>query len=291
MTQSEFTIRKFDIANMQKNRACIFIGGSGTGKSSLLTAVLYHNRDIPAGIVCSGTEFGDPHFGKFIPDIFIYNDFAPEKIEDLIEIQQRRKKALESIESNIEYCRRNRRHEDMKALELRHKKEVAAMRKFVVIDDCMYKSGITRSPTMRKLFMNGRHFGILVLLTVQYAISIDISLRGNAGYIFICREPIVNYRRKIYDNFVGMLPSFAIFERVMNATTQNYECLVVDRTTKSTRPEDGIFWFKAQPSYDFRIGNERLWAYHRNNYDPHHEERANRERKAKRENGLIRKGK
>jgi hypothetical protein len=288
---TEFTVRKFNINSMQKNRACIFIGGSGTGKSSLVTAVLYHNRDIPAGIVCSGTELGDPHFAKFIPDIFIYNDWAPDKVEDLIQVQQRRKKAIDAIDVNIEYCKRNRRLDDVKALEARKAREMVAMRKFIIIDDCMYKPQITRSSTMRLLCMNGRHYGILTLITVQYAISLDIALRGNAGYIFICREPIVSYRKKIYESFVGMLPNFHMFERVMDATTQNFECLVVDRTTRSTKPEDNLFWFRAEKEYNFRIGSDRLWQYHRQNYDPEHEEKAHRERKARKQQGLVRKGK
>ena len=37
------------------------------GQQKSLTAVLHANRDIPAGIVMSGTEEGDPYFSKFVP--------------------------------------------------------------------------------------------------------------------------------------------------------------------------------------------------------------------------------
>jgi hypothetical protein len=285
----EYNIRKFDTDNMDCTRSAIFIGGSGTGKSKAVTSILYHNRDIPAGIVMSGTEEGDPYWSRYVPDLFIYNGWEPDKLEELIDIQKRKKKALEQIEVNIEYCRKNNRHEDVVALENKKKREEKNMRKFVIIDDCMFQSGISRTETLRKIFMNGRHWNIFVMLTIQYCMGLDIALRGNAGYVFVCRENIISYRRKIYESFLGMLPSFAVFEKVMDSCTQNYELLVLDRTVKSTNPEDALFWYKAQPSYTFKIGSERLWQYHRDNYDKNHDEKALRERRAKRNSGIIRK--
>lgn len=283
----DYKIQKFDIASMDRSRSCIFIGGSGTGKSQLVTSVLHANRDIPAGIVMSGTENGDPYWSRFVPDLFIYDDWKPEKLEDLIDIQRRSKRKVDSIETEIEYCKRNGRRADVERLERKRKEAMLAMRKFVIIDDLMFKPALTRSEVMKKLFMNGRHWGILACLTIQYCMSLDISLRGNAGYVFVCRENIVSYRKKIYDNFLGMLPNFAVFEKVMDACTQNYECIVLDRTARSTRVEDCIFWYKAAPAYDFRIGSDRMWAYHRANYDRNYEERDMRERKAKREAGIV----
>lgn len=285
----EYNIRRFDTRTMDKTRSCIFIGGSGTGKSHAVTSILYSNRDIPAGIVMSGTEEGDPYWAKFVPDLFIFNAWEPQKLEEMIDIQKKKKKALESIDANIQYCRARQRHADVEALLRQRKREEAAMRKFVIIDDCMFQSGISRTETLRKLFMNGRHWNIFVMLTIQYCMGLDIALRGNAGYVFVCREPIISYRRKIYESFLGMLPSFHVFERVMDACTQNYELLVLDRTVKSTRAEDALFWFKAAPSYSFRIGSDRLWQYHREHYDKDHDERTTQRRRAQRSQGIVRK--
>ena len=285
----EYNLRRFDPTKMDKSRACVFIGGSGTGKSHMVTSILYHNRDIPSGIVMSGTEEGDPYFCKYVPDLFIYNDWNAQKLEDLMDMQKKAKRSIEQLDSEIAWCRAHKREEDEKRLMLKKRQKQEAMRKFVIIDDCAYKKGITRSETLRKLFMNGRHWGILTFFTVQYCIDLDISLRGNAGYVFVCREAIISYRRKIYESFLGMLPSFAVFEKVMDSCTQNFEVLVLDRTVKSTRVEDALFWYKAAPSYNFRIGSERLWNYHRNNYDQNYEDRLAREQKAKRDHGIVRK--
>lgn len=285
----EYNIRRFDVTRMDRSRSCVFIGGSGTGKSHLMTSIMYANRDIAGGIVMSGTEEGDPYWRNFIPDTFIYNDWKPDILEQLIEIQKKKKRAVEAVDQEIEYCRRNGRVADLQRLTQKKHGMAEKMRKFVVLDDLAYKGGLTRNDTIRKLFMNGRHWGILALLSIQYCIALDISLRGNAGYIFICRESIISYRRKIYESFVGMVPSFSVFEKLMDACTQDYECLVVDRTQKSTRVEDVLFWYKAQPSYSFRIGDARLWDYHRTRYDANYEERLAQQAKAKRARGVINK--
>lgn len=286
-TNFEYNIRKFNTAMMDKTRSCIFIGGSGTGKSHAVTSILYHNRDIPVGIVMSGTEEGDPYWSRFIPDLFIYNQWEPQKLEEMIDIQKKKKRGIDVIDKEIEYCRKNNRPRDAEILQIRKQKEMNAMRKFVIIDDCMFQSGITRTETLRKLFMNGRHWNIFVMLTIQYCMSLDIALRGNAGYVFVCRENIISYRRKIFESFLGMLPSFQVFEKVMDSCTQNYELLVLDRTAKSTNPEDCLFWYKAAANYNFKIGSDRLWQYHRDNYDTNHEERLSKERKAKRSKGIV----
>lgn len=287
----EYDIKLFNINTMDRTRSCIFIGGSGTGKSHLVTSILYHNRDLPAGIVMSGTEEGDPYWSNFVPDLFIYSSWEPDKLEEMIDIQKRKKKAIDLITREITYCTRNGRADDAARLTIRRDREIRAMRKFCIIDDLMFNGSITRTETLRKLFMNGRHWNIFVLLTVQYCMSLDIALRGSAGYVFVCREPIISYRRKIYESFLGMLPSFTIFERVMDACTQNYECLVLDRTSRSTDPEKALFWFKAAPSYTFRIGSDRLWAYHQSHYDEDHDERLMRQRKAQRLQGIVKKSK
>ncbi len=247
-----------------------FIGGSGTGKSHAVTSILYHNRDIQAGVVMSGTEEGDPYWSRHVPDLFIYNGWEPQKLEEMIDIQKRKKKSLEQIDTNIEYCKKKNRPQDVAILEAKKKKEEKAMRKFVIIDDCMFQSGISRTETLRKLFMNGRHWNIFVMLTIQYCMGLDIALRGNAGYVFVSRENIISYRRKNYESFLGMLPNFGVFEKVMDSCTQNYELLVLDRTVKSTNPEDALFWYKAASSYNFRIGSDRLWQYHRDIYPARH---------------------
>ena len=75
---------------MADDKVCIFIGKRGTGKSTLVTDILWHKRHLPAGIAMSGTEEGNGYYKQFIPDIFVYGEYNKDAIEKLIERQKER---------------------------------------------------------------------------------------------------------------------------------------------------------------------------------------------------------
>ena len=102
---------------------------------------------------------------------------------------------------------------------------------------------------------------------MQYALGIPPNLRTNIDYVFILRENYVSNRKRLYENFAGMFPSFEVFCQVMDQCTENFECLVVHNNAKSNRLEDQVFWYKADPHGDFRIGAPEFWQHHSNNYN------------------------
>ena len=46
-----------------------------------------------------------------------------------------------------------------------------------------------------------------------------------------------------------------MFCKVMDACTENYECLVLDNTVKSNKIQDCVFWYKASLRKNFRVGD------------------------------------
>jgi hypothetical protein len=63
-----------------------------------------------------------------------------------------------------------------------------------------------------------------------------------------------------------MFPSFEVFCQVMDQCTENFECLVVHNNAKSNKLEDQVFWYKADPHDEFRIGATEFWEHHSNNF-------------------------
>jgi hypothetical protein len=114
--------------------------------------------------------------------------------------------------------------------------------------------------------MNGRHYKILFLLTMQYALGIPPNLRTNIDYVFILRENYVSNRKRLYEHYAGMFPSFDIFCQVMDQCTENYECLVIDNNAKSNQLTDQVFWYKAPEHSDFKCGAKEFWDYSEKNY-------------------------
>ena len=119
--------------------------------------------------------------------------------------------------------------------------------------------------------MNGRHWKILFMITMQYCMDLPPSLRANIDYIFIMRENIIQNREKLYKHFFGIFPTFDSFNEVMNQCTENYECLVLDNTSKSNKIEDVVFWYKAKIGRKFKMGSPALWDHHRRNYNKNHD--------------------
>ena len=123
-------------------------------------------------------------------------------------------------------------------------KQIHNWPKATVLDDCLYDNW-TKDKNVRSLFMNGRHFKILFMITMQYALGIPPNLRTNIDYIFILRENYVSNRKRLYEHYAGMFPNFEMFCQVMDQCTENYECLVIHNNAKSNKLTDQVFWYKA----------------------------------------------
>ena len=82
-------LRKFDPSKIPDDKVCVFVGKRGTGKSVLVTDILYHKRRIPIGIVMSATEDGNKHYQNYIPDLFIYGDYDKDAIDKVIDRQKK----------------------------------------------------------------------------------------------------------------------------------------------------------------------------------------------------------
>ena len=73
-------------------------------------------------------------------------------------------------------------------------------------------------------------------------------------------------RKRLYEHYAGMFPNFEMFCQVMDQCTENYECLVINNNSKSNKLSDQVFWYKAEPRPDFKIGADSYWLYSKQNY-------------------------
>lgn len=244
---ASLNLRKFDPSNIAKGSVVILIGKRNTGKSFLVRDLLYYKRDVPVGTVISATESANCFYGEIMPGIFIHDCFNPEIVNSLVKRQQLVVRKLKEEEK-------------------RYGKSQIDPWGFLILDDLMYDTSWIKDTTIKSLFMNGRHYKLLFMITMQYSLGIPPALRSNVDFIFILRENIVSNRKRLYEHYAGMFPTFDIFSQVMDQCTANFECLVIDNTTKSNKIEDMVFWYKADEHPSFKIGAPAFWEYHSNNY-------------------------
>lgn len=242
----QLPIRKWSMNNIKfrpdenKGPVIVLIGRRDTGKSFLVRDLLFYHQDIPVGTVISGTEMGNGFYGKMVPKLFIHNEYNTTIIENIL---KRQKAVIKQYNAQVATMKRS---------------QIDA-RCFVILDDCLYDDSWARDKMMRLLFMNGRHWKVMLVITMQYPLGVPPNLRTNVDYVFILREPYKSNRERIWKNYAGMFPTYEAFEQVLDQTTENYECLVVDNNCKSNKLMDSIYWYKAEPHGQFRLGSKEFW--------------------------------
>ena len=232
----EIQLKKFDMHQIKDDKVVVLIGKRETGKSFLCKDLLHSHKDIPCGQVISATEAANGYYKKMVPPIFIHDEYKPEIIANVL---KRQRMMIDKINANV----------------------TVDPRLFLLLDDCIYDQSWVKDKNVRSLFMNGRHFKILFIITMQYALGIPPNLRTNVDFVFILRENFVNNRKRLYDHYAGMFPSFEMFCQVMDQCTENFECLVINNNAKSNKLEDQVFWYKASPHDDFKLGGAEYWQW------------------------------
>ena len=243
---AEIQLRKFNMNEITHDKVVVLIGKRDTGKSFLCKDLLFHHQNIPVGQVISGTEAANSFYASMVPKIFIHEEYKPEIISNIL---KRQKLMIEQMKSNPNM--------DPRA--------------FLILDDCIYDQSWIKDKNVRSLFMNGRHYKILFILTMQFALGIPPNLRTNIDYVFILRENYQSNRKRLYEHYAGMFPTFEMFCQVMDQCTENYECLVINNNSKSNQLQDQIYWYKADAHPDFKIGGPGYWEFN----DKHFQENGN----------------
>jgi hypothetical protein len=245
-------IKKFDMTKVSDRSVIAFIGKRKSGKSTCLKELLYYRKHIPVCTVISPTEEFNRFFGDIIPSIFIYNDLKLEIVANAI-ARQKKVKARKLMEEK-KYGYSNINPQAM-----------------LILDDCLYDNSWSYWKEIREIFMNGRHIDMTFIYTAQTATNLLPALRQQLDYVFMFFLPGLANRKKLYENYASIFPTFESFNQVYDSCTQNFECLVIDNTVRSNRLEDQIAWYKADPAIyesDFRICPKEYWDLSREADDP-----------------------
>ncbi len=232
-------LRKFNPRELKDDSVVLFIGKRNVGKSFCMKYIMSFHQSMPIGVVVSPTEKANHFFEPWVPKMLVYDEYDEQVVSKFLD---RQTKITDQYNSEVKKMGRS----DLDP------------RAFLILDDCLYDKTWPNSKNIRCLFMNGRHYKVFFLITMQYPLGIPPHLRANVDYVFIFRDNQVKNRERIYQQYAGMFPTFDIFNQCMDQCTENYECMVIDNKTQSNKLEDQVFWFKAQ-SNDFRLCSKELW--------------------------------
>lgn len=231
------TFRKSDSTGSK----IVIIGKPKTGKSTLLKALLYAKRDIfPVGIFFSGTEKFNHFYKEFVPKLFIYDEYNEDALRSFKKRQEFSKK----------YC-----------------KNPWAV---CVLDDCTANTSVFKGELQNDLYKNGRHWKMLEILMLQYAIDIPPPIRNSIDGTFILRESNIGMREKLYKNFCGIIPSFDLFKALMDRLTDDFTAIYIDNLTDTNDWTKCVYFYKGKIVTDkeYKFGCPQYRDYHFFKYNP-----------------------
>ena len=241
-------IKKFNINEMVNYCTIAIIAKRASGKSFLTKEIMYQKQNIVAAVAISRTEKLNSFYSEFIPDSYIYSEYSSDILTRIYNRQ--------SIMNE---------YNKQKIKENKNPKDDSLM---LIMDDCMSSKGTwLNDPNILELFFNGRHHHISFILTMQYSVGIPPEMRSNFDYIFLLAEDIISNRKRLYEHYAGMFPTFDIFQQVFSDITEDYGILVIDNRIHSKNITDKVFWYKAKKVHKFKIGNKKFHKYHKELYD------------------------
>ena len=226
----------------EKGFRVVMIGKPGVGKSNMIKYLLWCKKHlIPVCVAQSGSELLNHDFKKYIHTLFVYNGYEEENIEDFM---KRQRLAIQHLEN-----------------------EWGAL----VIDDCTNKPSELNSEIQHKLYKIGRHAQILYILSLQYSMDVDPSIRTCVDGVFIFREPNLKNRRRLHENYAGIIPDFTTFCLLMDEITSDYTAMYIHNRTTSNKWEDCVYYCKApdmDKKYpDFKFGCPDSWKFANSRYN------------------------
>jgi len=212
----------------------LVVGKPGVGKSTVIKALLHSKKHIfPVGMAMSGSEDSNHAYREMLPSIFVFNEYNEDSIKGFIKRQKLARAHLPNPWAVI------------------------------ILDDCTDDPKIFNKPLQQAMYKKGRHWGMLYILSLQYAMDVKPVIRTNVDGIFILREPLLKNRRSLYENYASIIPDFDTFCQLMDALTEDFHCMYIHGATSTNRWQDCVFYWKAPViSKKWKLGCPEYWDFH-----------------------------
>jgi hypothetical protein len=244
---AKLPIKKFQINEMVDHCTIAMIAKRATGKSFLTKEIMYQKKNLAASIAISRTEKLNGFYTDFIPDSYIYSEYSSDILSRIYQRQE------QMNEDNKKRISNGKKPKDDSIM--------------LIMDDCMSDKKWLKDPNIAEMFFNGRHHHLSFILTMQYAVGIPPEMRSNFDYIFLLAEDTINNRKKLYEHYAGMFPTFDIFQQVFSDLTENYGMMVINNRVHSKNITDKVFWYRAKPVPAFKVGSKKFRKFHDEAYD------------------------
>lgn len=212
----------FDVRQVVKPyRKHLFVGKSGSGKSTKAVEVMRQMRhQLEEVYVFTGSIEGKLFWQKYVPPLYIFCGYNPEKLKRIMENQTEMKDLYERGKMKRQY------------------------RILIIFEDLSFLGSLmTKDPYIMMFINQGRHLYIDGFIIAQYCKDFGPKIRGNMHYIYCTFIKERDLREKIYKEWGGLLKLQQDFDYLLEKYTQHHSVLVIDTETQSTDLKQNYYWF------------------------------------------------
>lgn len=248
-------LNEFSLKMMTDHPTICMIAKRDSGKSFIAKEILYYYRDLQCGAIISPTERTNPFYKDFFPDLFIHYDIKDQLLKRILLRQT-------LMGFKAETKRNQGKFVDPTAI--------------LIMDDCLARAkNWKKNVLISEIMMNGRHYKLIYILTMQTPLGIGPELRLNFDYVFLLKDNSSINMKKLFDNYASVFPSQRVFEKVFRYCTADFRCMVVNNKTKSSELADLVLWYKAPVrKKGFVVGSSNFRNLNNYFYDLNYKKRA-----------------
>jgi len=202
MLDISFEFHNFNLQTICENASILIIGDRTSEKTTLIKNLaneMYRNNLIDSTIIISPTE----KFNNTYDVEKYYDNYDSKIIRQLLDKQDKDRK--DNILSKY----------------------------LIILDDCN-TNNISKDENLIELLFNGRHYNITTIFAMQYPLGLPPALRVNFDYVFLFEMNIMTNKKKTYEHYLGMFPTFKSADHIFKKMKNHTACVVINKGVHHT---------------------------------------------------------
>ena len=144
---------------------------------------------------------------------------------------------------NLEHLRKVRNHQDTVCSVYSNKQQTIPVldRLTLILDDCGSDTKFMHSDVMKDLLSNGRHYGLYIIILVQYLNQMHAVNRDQLDYIGVLHTTNSRNIDKLFNEYCNVCDKL-VFAAILKALTCNRGLCWIDNTISSAHINECIFY-------------------------------------------------
>lgn len=240
----------------EPDKLILLFGKRRTGKSYCMRSLLGMEipalgkgiklyQVFPAGIVITGTKMNQ-FWQTMFPEEYVH-----ESLDVLPRFMQLQKRFVDEWNERPDW-------QDVNSPTYKNPYRI------VIIDDMVGDHNFKDAESIRQLFIKGRHYKCMVMISTQYAKLVSTVGRDNVDLLMVFFQSTLRSKETIAEEFMSMIDKFdamALIDRetAVDEKSEQRKVLVWDNMRLINDPCEKLLSLKPTDPPDFLVGNEAYW--------------------------------